>query len=117
MFVILTRKPGQFRTEPGPGLVPLEAHDYWADGRLRAGFVIARLERETRVRVVDDDPAQPVNSLPTKFLPRFATLQAARDELARLARPGQVGARLVPAALSAASPSPAVPGTAPTSPC
>jgi len=26
-FVILTSKPGQFHTEPGPGLVPVEAWD------------------------------------------------------------------------------------------
>lgn len=95
MYVILTRRPGRFRTEPGPGIEPLEAHELHADDRLRACFVIARLDRETRVQVIDDDPAQPVNSIPSKFLPRFASLQAARDELAQLTRYDHGHTRLV----------------------
>lgn len=99
MFVILTRKPGQFSTEPGPGIEPVEAHELRVGDRLRACFVIARLDRETRVQVIDDDPSLPVNSIPSKFLPRFASLQAARDELAQLTRFDHGHTRLEPAPL------------------
>ena len=88
MFVILSSKPGQFHTEPGPGpgLEPLEAWDYRFAGKLRARFVIAKLLNETRITITEDEPPHVVNKVPTKFLPRFATLQAARDELAQLTR-------------------------------
>jgi len=44
MFVILTSKPGQYRTEIGPGLSAVEAWDYLFCGRVRAHFVIAELQ-------------------------------------------------------------------------
>jgi hypothetical protein len=43
MYVILTSKPGQFRTEVARGLRPLEAYDYLFYGQTRAHFVIAEL--------------------------------------------------------------------------
>ena len=42
-YVIITSKPGQFRTEPGDGLLPIEAWDYHCDGRVRARFLVAEL--------------------------------------------------------------------------
>ena len=60
-YVILTSKPGQFRTELTEGLEPLEAYDYLCFGRKRAGFVIARLATPTRIRIVDETPPQVVN--------------------------------------------------------
>lgn len=88
MYVILTSKPGQFRTEPGEGLEPVEAWEYLFAGRPRARFVLAALTRETRVRVVDEAPPPAISQVPTKFLPRFATLEEARRELAHLTRFG-----------------------------
>ena len=43
MYVILTSKPGQFRTEIGAGLKPLDAYDYLFYGQKKAHFVIAVL--------------------------------------------------------------------------
>ena len=43
MYVILTSKPGQFRTEIGAGLKPLDAYDYLFYGQKKAHFVIAEL--------------------------------------------------------------------------
>ena len=40
MFLILTSKPGQFRTELGADLREVEAWEYHAHGRTRARFVI-----------------------------------------------------------------------------
>lgn len=98
-YVVLTSKPGQFRTEPGPGLVPLEAWDYFWGGRLRARFVIARLDEDTRVAIHDEAPPHGVNRVRTKFLPRHASLDAARAEIGQLARHGGAQARLEPSPL------------------
>src|SRR3954470_10686271 len=88
MFVILTTKPGQYRTEEGEGLEAVERYDYTLCGRTRARFVIARLEGSPRIKVVDETPPPVVNYVPCKFLPRFETLESARRELSQLARSG-----------------------------
>ena len=85
MFVILTSKPGQFRTELGDHLQALETYDYMFCGRKRAQFVIATLLRDAKTRIVDESAPAVVNLVPSKFLPKFETLDAARDELKSLA--------------------------------
>ncbi|AZG16183.1 MULTISPECIES: ferredoxin [Cupriavidus] len=101
MFVILTSKPGQFRTEPVPGVEPRETWEYLFYGRPKAVFVIAELtaprDAIVKVRVIDesgpagrDDPAPVVNHVPTRFLERFDTLAAAHDALHKLARFGSM---------------------------
>lgn len=97
--VILTSKPGQFRTEVGPGLRPVEAYDYVFCGRVRAQFVIAVLEEATRVRVVDETEPPTVNMVPSKFLERFGDLAAARAELQALCSFGTMDTQLRPRAL------------------
>jgi cellulose biosynthesis protein BcsQ len=92
-YVILTSKPGQFRTELVDGVKPVESYDYLFCGRPRAQFVIAELVQEVKVRIVDE--AQVVNLVPSKFLPRFATLDQARAELDQLAGNGAVNSKLV----------------------
>lgn len=103
MYVILTSRPGQFRTEPGEGLRPIEAYDYMFGGTRRAQFVIAELTWETRVRVIDEAPPPVVSLVPSKFLERFDSLEGARHELEQL-----TNFRSVRAALERA-PLPAVP--------
>ena len=67
MFVILTSKLGQFRTEISAGLRPIEAYDYLFYGQKRAHFVIAELtDDRTRIKVIEDD-TQIVNNVPCKF--------------------------------------------------
>ncbi|HJY79068.1 MAG TPA: ferredoxin [Burkholderiales bacterium] len=85
MYVILTSKPGQFRTEAGEGLKPVEAYDYLFCGRKRAQFVIAQIEGEPKVKIVDEASPAAVNFVPSKFLPRFDSLEKARRELETLA--------------------------------
>ena len=92
MFVILTSKPGQFHTEPGPGLTPVEAWDYVFCGNTRAHFVIAELTAASRVRIVDE--SGPVNSVPTKFLESFDTIEDARKELRTLTTYGNMPVEL-----------------------
>ena len=102
--VILTSKPGQFRTETGAGLRPIEAYDYVFCGRVRAQFVIAELEQPTRVRVVDETEPPTVNLVPSKFLEKFGDLDAARAELRALCSFGRMDAQLQPRALAPAVP-------------
>lgn len=99
MYVILTSKPGQFRTEAGEGLTPVEAWDYLFCGTRRARFVIADLTAETKVRVIDEAPPPRLNLVPSKFLPKFETIEAARAELAHLTRFAGAETALRPAPL------------------
>ncbi|HUB46666.1 MAG TPA: ferredoxin [Acetobacteraceae bacterium] len=94
MFVILTSRPGQYRTEPGPGLRLCESYDYLFCGQNKARFDIAELLHDVKVRVVDETPPERVNDIPSKFLPKFASLEEARAELRSLVRFGMVDAAL-----------------------
>ena len=99
MYVILTSKPGQYRTEIGDGLKPVEAWDYVFCGRLRAQFVIAKLTGNPRVRIVDLDDAPIVNDVPSKFLQKYAAPEKARAELRNMTRFGELDTALVQRAL------------------
>ncbi|GJG94507.1 ferredoxin [Cupriavidus pauculus] len=100
MYVILTSKPGQFRTEAVPGVEPRETWEYLFYGQPKAIFVIAELidtQRTVKVRVIDEtsapdapDAAPVINHVPTKFLERFDTLDAAHDALNKLAHFGSM---------------------------
>ncbi len=99
-YVILTSKPGQFRTEPGDGVRPAETYDYFAHGRIRARFVIGELLSEAKILVIDEAIPPVVNQVPAKFFPHFDSLDKARHELGQLAdlkagAPGRSGNRLV----------------------
>ncbi|WP_370530045.1 MULTISPECIES: 2Fe-2S iron-sulfur cluster-binding protein [Ramlibacter] len=109
MFVILTSKPGQYRSEPGAGMQPRERYDYLLCGRLRARFVVAELQGASRVRIVDEADASSVNEVPSKFLPTFERIEQARSELENLVRFGDLDARLVREEVPAAPVAPAAP--------
>ena len=101
MYVILTSKPGQFRTEAVNGLRPLEAYDYLFYGQTKAHFVIAELLAEhTKIRVVEDG-SNIVNDVPTKFLEKFETTEDALEELRHLTSFGQMQTELRKTALPA----------------
>ncbi len=95
MFVILTSRPGEFRTESVAGVEPVESYDYLFCGRKRAEFVIARVEREVKIRIVEESGPPLVNLVPSKFLPKFATLEKARAELRELANCADLNVQLV----------------------
>ena len=101
MFVILTSKPGQYRTVPSADIELLEAWDYLFYGRLQAQFLIGKLLRETKVQVVEEDASGTVNRVPSKFLERFESLEQARNELQHLCQFGALDATLTAAPLSA----------------
>lgn len=95
MYVILTSKPGQFATETGADLRTVETYEYIFCGRKRAQFVIAELLRETKVRIVDEATPPVVNLVPSKFLPGFDSIAAARKNLKQLVRSGSMDIKLV----------------------
>lgn len=101
MYVILTSKDGQYRTEPVDGISAVEAYDYVFYGRKRARFVIATIERPVKVRVVDEGVPPIVNLVPSKFLEKFDTLAAARHALDDLTHFGDMDIKLVPTAVNA----------------
>jgi hypothetical protein len=85
MYVILTSKPGQFRSEVIDGLRPLETYDYLFYGVKKATFVIAELLSDTKIRIIDEAWSPPiVNDVPSKFLEKFATRELAFAELEHL---------------------------------
>lgn len=94
MFVILSSRPGQYRSEPNDAFRPCESYDYVFCGQNKARFVIAEQLRDSKIRVVDEAPPERVNEIPSKFLPKFATIEAARAELAALVRFGGLDASL-----------------------
>jgi hypothetical protein len=75
-YVILTSKPGQYRTEPIGKLVPAETWDYLYCGRHLATFVIAALYGDARIRIIDEAERGAVNDMPTRLLEKFSS----RDE-------------------------------------
>lgn len=90
VFVILTSKPGVYRTEVDGQAEIVETYDYACDGRIRAVFSIARLRGPARLLVTEETPPYIVNRVPSKFLESFASLAAARRELAHLSRFGSM---------------------------
>lgn len=93
--MILTSKPGQFRTEIGEDMQPVEAYDYLFCGRKRAHFVIASLTRDVKIAIVDESSPPVVNQVPSKFLTKYQTVEAARDELKSLTQFGGMDISLV----------------------
>ena len=96
MYLILTSKPGQFRTELVEGLRRIESFDYFFFDRCKARFVIAQVASDCRVAVIDEAPPGVVNHVPVKFFEKFETVELARAALRQLVREGDADVRLVP---------------------
>ena len=98
MYVILTSKPGQFRTELVDGLRPLEAYDYLFYGHKKAYFVIAELLKDTKIRVIEEE-SEIVNDVPSKLLEKFDSPEQALTELNHLTSFGTMETALRKAAV------------------
>ena len=97
MYVILTTKPGVFRTEfePDQDVDVLEIYDYVFYGKTKAVFSIAHLAHDIKLIVTEDAPPHTVNRVPSKFLEKFESVEAARRELAHLTQFGSIQSELV----------------------
>jgi len=97
MYVILTTKPGVFKTEISDGVMPVESYDYLFYGRKRANFTIAELANDkARITIVEDEPPQITNSVPSKLFEKFDSLDEARAELNTLTHYGSMDIVLKP---------------------
>ena len=94
MYVILTSKPGKFRTEIVDGVKPLDAYDYLFYGDKKARFVIAELIKDnTKIRVIEEGTGI-INDVPSKFFEKFETVERAFSELKHLTNFGHMEATL-----------------------
>jgi hypothetical protein len=100
MYIILTSKPGQYRSEAGEGIRPLDDYAYWYGGRHVATFSIAELDGRPRVRIVEENDAATVNLVPVKFYEHFESYEAALHSLHELVD-AATDARLVSVGASA----------------
>lgn len=89
-YVILSSKSGFYHTDTSDDVRPCETWDYLFCGQKKARFVIAELLRECKVLVTDETPPAVTTSVPSKFLPRFETIESARQELQALVRFGSM---------------------------
>lgn len=99
MYVLLTNKPGEYRTELTEGLKPIESYDYVFFGRKRANYTIAEMADgmpagSLRIPIVEDEPPHIVNNVPSGLFPHFDTLDEARSELNTLTTFGHMDIRL-----------------------
>jgi hypothetical protein len=94
MYVILTSKPGKFKTEILSGLRPLAAYDYLFYGEKKAHFVIAELlDERAKVRVIEDGTGI-INDVRSKFFEKFNTVERALDEIKHLTTFGHMKTNL-----------------------
>jgi hypothetical protein len=95
VYVILTTRPGKFRTELEHGLCAVETWDYVFYGRRLARFTIARLDANARIRIVDETDPRIVNRIPARLVEQHESVERAREALRTLTRFGSLDARLV----------------------
>lgn len=110
MYVILTTKPGVFKTELVEGLTAVETYDYVLYGQKKAQFVIAKIEGSPRIKIVEDEPPHVVNHVPSKFLQKYQSVDAARQELRQLAKFSGPDVRLDKVVEKGVDPASAAPG-------
>ena len=99
MYLILTSKPGIYRSQPLSGMRTVDAYDYFFYGEKKAHFAIAELtDDRARVRVIEDG-TEIINDVPCKFFPKFETMQGALNEIRHLTTFGHMETDLRKAAV------------------
>ncbi len=84
MYLILTSKPGKYRSQSLSGMRAVDAYDYFFYGEKKAHFTIAEVtDDRARVRVIEEG-TEIVNDVPFKFFPKFETIQGALNEIRHL---------------------------------
>ncbi|VVE15878.1 1,2-phenylacetyl-CoA epoxidase, subunit E [Pandoraea terrigena] len=94
MYIVLTSRPGQYRSEPTPGITPVETHDYFYGARHIAAFVVARLDGQSRVKIVDETAPSGANLVPTKCFEKYESVPEAVAALESLIGRDHAQARL-----------------------
>ncbi len=100
MYIILTSKIGQFRTEIVTGLRPMEAYEYLFYKQKKALFVIAELlDTNAKIRVIEDG-TEIINDVPSKLFERFESVERAFNEIRHLTTFGHMDTQLRKASIS-----------------
>ncbi|MEM8590716.1 MAG: ferredoxin [Pseudomonadota bacterium] len=95
MYIIVTSKPNEYSADLGTGVRAVETYDYFFYGKHLATHVIGEVVAgDARVRIVDAEYPDCVNSVPYKFFGDFDQVDEAREELQELTRFGDIDARL-----------------------
>ncbi|MCP4385522.1 MAG: ferredoxin [Hyphomicrobiales bacterium] len=95
MYIIVTDKPGEYRSEPGDGINPIESWKYIFYGQERATFTIGEVTDDAaRIAIIDAADKTCVNSVPNKFFGDFDNVAAARAEIEELIQFGNIDAKL-----------------------
>lgn len=101
MYVILTSKPGIYKSELETPATVAEAYRYLFYGHCRAVFQIVEIAAEGMLCITEDEPPHIQNHVSTKFLGHFDDLEGARRELNHLVRFGGLQATLQPCEVAA----------------
>lgn len=96
MFIVLTTKPGEYRTEAGEGTTVLSSYEYKFYNKTKAIFSIAQIEEGARVVIIEDGEGGTINSIPTRQMEKFTSVEEALNELESLTQFGSIEAELVP---------------------
>ena len=94
MYAIITSKPGQYHASTEGNATSVEAYEYLFFGKPKAIFEIIELNSDIRVRITEETPPYISNSVPSKFLEKFDSLEEARESLQQLFGFGKLDARL-----------------------
>jgi len=92
MYVVVTSKPGVYKSNLKADATILEAYKYYFYGEHLATFHLAQLQGDGYVEIVEDDGG--INRVPTKFLEAFDTLEEAKAEINELITFGSLEVRL-----------------------
>lgn len=94
-YVVLTSKPGVYRSETSMNVDIVETYDYVFYGKTKAVFQIARVVPDAKVRIVEEAPPHIVNLVPARVMEQFTSLDDARRAVNQLANFGTLDAALV----------------------
>lgn len=98
MYVVLTTKPGEYRSEGGEGVEIVASYEYRFYGKTKAIFSIAKVGENARVLIIEEGPNGTTNNITTRQMEKFDSVEAAYDELQSLTRFGTIDAELIKAA-------------------
>lgn len=86
MIVLVTNKPGVYRTELTPDMRTESAFEYMFYGECKAIFKIVETQGDGHVHIVEEQEPHYRSSIPVKLLPAYDDISAAERDIADLTR-------------------------------
>ena len=100
MYIILTSKPGRFKSEICGSAKLIEAYMYTFFKDLKAKFFIYQINGDIKIKITDETPPMVTNYFSSKFLEKFTSIEEARSELKTLAPANNPNIQLTKAHIS-----------------